>query len=247
MQPAAQRGAPLPKIDYIPFKPGEKLTYNLHYGIINAGEATLEVKSAEQKIAGRVHFEIDVNGSSNSFFDPFYKVRDSYQSYIDEATMLPTVFARQVEEGSYKKKENYVFVRTKNQVVSGKKTIQVPPEIHDLVSVFYYLRCIDFSKQKPGVSYHLTALFEDSLLYTGLRYTGKATIKTSFGKMRCYLFSPILAKGRIFKNQEGMKLYVSEDQNQMPVRIESKVYLDYVRADLESYKNLKYPVGCLVK
>ena len=237
----------LPKIDYIPFKPGEKLSFNLHYGIINAGEATLEVKSTETKIAGHNHFEVDVSGKSNSFFDPFYKVRDNYQSYIDESTMLPTVFARQVHEGNYIKNENYIFVRSKNEVVSGKNTITVPTEIHDLVSTFYYLRCIDFSKQKPGVVFHLTAIFEDSLLYTGLKYTGKATIKTSLGKMRCYLFSPILAKGRIFKNQEGMKLYVSEDQNQIPVRIESKVYLDYVRADLESYTNLKYPISCLVK
>jgi len=237
----------LPKIDYIPFKLGEKLTFNLHYGIINAGTATLEVNNAETNIAGKKHFEMDVNGHSNSFFDPFYKVRDSYQSYMDETTMLPSLFIRNVHEGSYSKEENYIFVRRKNEVVSGKRTYTVPVGIQDLVSTFYYLRCIDFSKQKQGGIYHITALFDDSLLQTGLIYGGKQTINTKFGKMRCYVFYPILVKGRIFKNQEGMILYVSEDKNQIPIRIQSKVYLDYVKADLEKYENLKYPLDALVK
>ncbi len=239
--------AALPKIDYVPFQPGEKLTFNLHYGIINAGTAYLEVNKQETDIAGQKHFEIDVNGNSNSFFDPFYKVRDVYQSFIDETTMLPSLFIRDVHEGSYSKKENYIFVRRKNEVVSGKRTYSVPQGINDLVSTFYYLRCIDFSKQKQGAVMNITALFNDSLLETGLAYTGKQTISTKFGKIRCYVFHPILVKGRIFKNQEGMILYVSEDKNQIPIRIESKVYLDYVRADLEKYENLKYPLEALVR
>ena len=239
--------AVLPKIDNIPFQPGEKLTFNLHYGIINAGTAYLEVNKKETEIAGQKHFEIDVNGNSNSFFDPFYKVRDNYKSFIDESTMLPSLFIRDVHEGSYSKKENYIFVRRKNEVVSGKRIYSVPEGVHDLVSTFYYLRCIDFSKQKIGAVMHITALFDDSLLNTGLVYSGKETISTKFGKIRCYVFHPILVKGRIFKNQEGMILYVSEDKNQIPVRIESKVYLDYVRADLEKYENLKYPLEALEK
>jgi len=237
----------LPKIDFIPFKPGEKLTYNLHYGIINAGTATLEINKQETNIAGKKHFEIDVNGHSNSFFDPFYKVRDNYHSYIEETTMLPSLFIRDVHEGSYNKGENYIFVRHKNEVVSGKHTYKVPQGIHDLVSTFYYLRCIDFSKQKIGATFHMTALFDDSLLNTGLIYTGKETLSTKFGKIRCYVFHPILVKGRIFKNQAGMILYVSEDKNQIPIRIQSKVYLDYVKADLEKYENLKYPLTALVR
>ena len=231
----------------MPFKPGERLDYNLHYGVINAGSASLEVSKKETQIAGQNHFEIDVKGTSNSFFDPFYKVRDGYQSYIDETTMLPSLFMRDVHEGSYARKENYIFIRRKNEVVSGKRTYCVPAGVHDLVSTFYYLRCIDFSKQKIGASFHLTALYNDSLLYTGIIYTGKETISTKFGKMRCYVFHPILVKGRIFKNQEGMILYVSEDKNQIPVRIESKVYLDYVKADLEKYQNLKYPLDALMR
>ena len=242
-----QKSTLLPRIDNVPFKAGEKLNYNLHYGVIYAGSASLEVNKKEMPIAGQNHYEIDVTGSSNSFFDPFYKVRDSYQSYVDESTMLPSLFMRNVHEGSYARAENYIFVRRKNEVISGKKTIAVPQGIHDLVSTFYYLRCIDFSKQKVGVSYHITALYNDSLLQTGIIYTGKETITTKFGKMRCYVFHPILIKGRIFKNQEGMILYVSEDKNQIPVRIESKVYLDYVKADLESYQNLKYPLDALVR
>lgn len=237
----------LDKIDNIPFKPGENLVYNLHYGIIDAGEATLAVSKTERKIAGSNHFEIEINGRSDAMFDPFFKVRDNYQSFINETNMLPTVFTRDVQEGKYAKKENYIFVRAKNQVVMGSKKMSVPQNIHDLVSTFYYLRCIDFSKQKSGAAFKMDAIFDESIMHTGIIYSGKETIKTKWGKMRCYVFKPILAKGRIFKNQDDMLLYVSEDRNQIPVRIQSKVYLDYVRADLSKYENLKYPLSALVK
>jgi hypothetical protein len=237
----------LVKTDFVPFIPGEKLVFNLHYGMVNAGQASLEVANTEKRIAGQNHYEIDVKGSSNTFFDPFYKVRDRYESYINDKTILPTVFIRDIQEGSYRKSENYIFVRAKNEVVSGKKTFPVPPDIHDLVSTFYYLRCIDFSKQKPGASFAVTAFFDESLLSTGIRYIGRETIKTHFGQMHCYVLKPILVKGRIFENQDDMTLYVSEDKNQIPVRIQSKVYLDFVRADIQSYQNLKYPLTALEK
>jgi hypothetical protein len=237
----------LPAINYIPFKPGEKLTFNLHYGMINAGEATFEILDEEKKITGRDHFQVKIKGHSNPFFDPFYKVRDNYESFIDSKTIFPTIFSRDVQEGKFTKKENYIFIRSKNEVVSGTKTYAVPSDIHDLVSTFYYLRCIDFSRQKPGTAFPVTAFFDDNYLQTGIRYQGKETITTSLGKMRCYVFKPILVKGRIFKNQDDMTLYVSEDRNQIPVRIQSKVYLDYVKADLEKYQNLKYPLAALVK
>jgi len=233
-------------IDYIPFIPGEYLNFNLHYGIINAGEASLSIGKDEKKIAGHNHFEVNVSGKSYSFFDPFYKVRDKYQSYIDEKTMYPTVFVRDVQEGNFAKKENYIFVRSKNEVISGSKTFTVDPDMHDLVSTFYYIRCIDFSKQKPGTNFEFATFFDEKVMHTGIRYTGKEIISTKFGKMRCYVFKPILVKGRVFKNQDDMLLYVSEDRNQIPVRIQSKIYLDYVKADLESYKNLKYPLTALV-
>jgi hypothetical protein len=237
----------LPRVDYVPFKPGEKLEFNLHYGFLNAGEATFEVKNEEKKIGGRDHFQVSVSGHSYSVFDPLYKVRDYYESYIDTKTILPTIFMRNIQEGKYIRKENYIFNRSKNQVVSGQKTYTIPPDVHDLVSTFYYLRCVDFSKQKPGAAFPVTAFFDDSYMNTGIRYMGKETISTKLGKMRCYVFKPILVKGRIFKDQDEMTLYVSADKNQIPVRIQSKVYLDYVKADIESCQNLKYPLTALIK
>jgi hypothetical protein len=234
------------KIDFVPFKAGESLVYNLHYGFIDAGQASLSIGKEEKMIAGKNHFEITVSGKSYPFFDPFYKVRDKYQSYIDESEILPTIYTRDVSEGSYVKKESYIFVRSKNLVVSGTKKIPVPPDIHDLVSTFYNLRCIDFSKQKPGAVFKMEAIFDEKIMQTGIVYDRKETISTKWGKMKCYVFRPILAKGRIFKNQDDMLLYVSEDKNQIPVRIQSKIYLDYVKADLDKYENLKYPLAALV-
>jgi len=234
-------------IDNIPFQLGERLVFNLHYGMLDAGEAVFTVANQEQRVAGHNSYELNVSGRSYPFFDPFYKVRDNYKSFVDDKTMLPTLFVRDIHEGSYTKTENYIFVRPRNQLVSGKKTFTVEPGTHDIVSTFYYLRCIDFTKQKVGAAIHIHAFFDEAPMETGIRYMGKETIKTQLGRMKCYVFKPILVKGRIFKNQDDMVLYVSEDKNQIPVRVKSKVYLDYVMADITSYSGLKYPLDALVK
>src|SRR5665811_1332036 len=66
-------------IDHHAFKNGEKLEYRLHYGVINAGTAKLEVKKFEKKISGRDVYHIVGSGKTKGAFDWFFKVRDRYE------------------------------------------------------------------------------------------------------------------------------------------------------------------------
>ena len=229
------------KISYIAFQPGEKLKFTIHFGAIHAGEATLQIKKEAQNIAGKDHYHVQISGHSYPVFDMFYKVRDVYETYIDKETLLPTLFYREVNEGTYNKKEYYIFNRKENKVKSGSKMFDVRPGIHDVVSTFYYFRCLDYSKIKPGTFVPVTTFFDEEEFPLGVTYIGKKVIKTKFGKVRCRVFTPRLIKGRIFVDQSDMTLYVSDDANQIPVRIESKVFLGYVKADLIEYSGLKYP------
>src|ERR1043165_449284 len=83
------------------FKPGEKLTFRLHYGIISAGEGTLEVLPDKKSFGGRTCYEVVGTGRSVGAFDWFFKVRDRYESTIDSQALIPWYFVRRVNEGGY--------------------------------------------------------------------------------------------------------------------------------------------------
>ena len=99
----------LPVNPCVAFKEGEVLTYRLHYGFMDAGVAILEVKPDVMEISGRKVLHIVGNGFSRGSFDWFFKVRDRYETYIDEQSIVPWLFVRRVSEGSYTCKQDYIF------------------------------------------------------------------------------------------------------------------------------------------
>ena len=134
----------------MPLKKGEQLVYRLHYGFIDAGEAVLEVKDEEKKYGERNALHVVGIGQSKGTFDWFFKVRDRYESYIDEEAMCPWVFVRRVDEGGYKINQNYVFNPFKKTVNADGKQFNTSQYAQDMISSFYYARTIDFSDAKPG-------------------------------------------------------------------------------------------------
>ena len=235
------------KPSYTAFQKGETLNFRLTFNGIYGGESNFIVMKETQIIADKQHYHVHVTGTSSKLLDAFYKVRDFYDSYIDINTLLPTVFIRDVTEGRYTKKEHYVFDQKKNRVKVRDTVFKVNPNIHDLVSAFYYLRCFDYNNAKKGDFFPVEAFFEEESFPMGVWYVGKETIKTNIGKVRCKVFHPKLIEGRVFQEQSSMRLYVSDDKNQIPIRIESDVYLGTVKAEISTYKGLKYSFDALIK
>ena len=128
-----------------PFTIGEKLRYKIAYGIIEAGNANLEVKSfASQPQC----FRIVAKGNTNFAFDWFFKVRDHYESIIDSSTMKPKFFIRNVSEGNTKFNQFYTFNHDEKTVHTGEQKIKVPENIQDMVSCFFYARTLDLKTLK---------------------------------------------------------------------------------------------------
>ena len=239
-QQSSTQSQKLPPIEFIPFQNGEELHFDLSYGVISAGSAFFKIDELEE------FYHISVFGRSYKFFDIFYKVRDLYESYIDKKTMLSLRFQRNIHEAGYRVEEQYDFNQQKNTITVGSKIYSVKEDMLDIISCFYYVRSIDFSHLQPGWELSMNTFFEKSMFPVGVKYIGRGTIKTSLGNFKCLIFQPKLIPGRVFKNQSDMTLYVSDDKNQIPLRVKSAVYLDYVYADLISYKNLKYPLSSLI-
>lgn len=229
------------------FQRGEKLTYRMHYGFINAGEMVMQVTDENKLIGGRSTFHVIGTGVTNSSFDLFFKVRDRYETYIDEKAIIPWLFIRRVQEGGYKLSQNQIFNHYKNTVDSDGKILEIPDNVQEMISAFYYARTLDFSNAKEGDVFEFPCFVDDEVWPMKIRYMGKETIKSDIGKIKCIKFRPVVQKGRVFKKEEDMNAWISDDMNRIPVRAEAKILVGSIKMDLTAYSGLVNPLSLVPK
>ncbi|MFT6167702.1 MAG: hypothetical protein ACJAV5_001626 [Vicingaceae bacterium] len=233
------------KVENKAFKDGEFLKYKLAYGIMNAGEATLEVKKVKKKIQDREILHIVGRGYSVSAFDWFFKVRDKYETYLDEEGIFPWLFVRRIEEGGYKKEQDYKFFQSEEKVeyVQKKEEYKVPNGVQDMISSFYYARTIDFSNAKKNQVYEFESFVDGELYPIKIKYVGIKTIRVDAGKFECMVFHPVVQEGRVFKNDDDLTVYITNDENKIPILARAKILVGSVRMELIDYKNLANPMA----
>ena len=229
------------------FKPGEIVEYRIHYGFIDAGIARLEVKPTKTDIGNRSCFHVVGIGETKGTFDWFFKVRDRYETYIDTEAIMPWVFIRRVDEGGYTINQNVTFNHSKKTASSEKLTIPVPEYVQDLVSAFYYARTLDFKNATPGDMFPINAYLDDEVFSMNIKFIGREVIKTKFGNVRCIKFRPMLLEGRVFKEEEDMTIWVSDDENKIVIRAQAEILVGSIKMDLKGYSGLANPFVAKVK
>lgn len=223
------------------FGKGEKLTYQIKYGFIVGGITTLsltEVVYNEKKV-----FHALAVGQTTGLANRIYGVNDTYESWFDKVTNLPVKSVRDINEGRYKHYNEVTFNRKNNTVTSKLTGIhKVPEKILDLSSTFYYLRRVDFTKVKAGEVVFVNMYFSDAIFPFHMKYLGKESIRTKFGKISCIKLSPLVEVGRMFKTPDDLTIWFTDDENCIPVlvrmdiRIVGAVYLKLI-----SYENTLNP------
>lgn len=224
------------------FKDGEKLEYRLHYGLVNAGTAKLEVKKLDKKISGREIYHIVGSGRTKGAFDWFFKVRDRYETYLDVEGVFPWVFVRNINEGGYKKHQTYKFAQSKNKVNNGQgKYFDTPNGVQDMLSSFYYARAIDYSKAKKNEIFTIWSFVDDEIWPLKIRYLGKDEIKVSGDKYKALKFCPVVQEGRLFENEEDVTVWISDDENKIPLLAKGSVLVGSVKMELVKAEGLANP------
>jgi hypothetical protein len=227
----------------------EQIMYIVYYTVagmyINAGNATFT--NAVEKLNGKPVFHITASGATNDSYDWIYKVRDKYESYIDTTNMQPLKFVRDVSEGKHKHYENITFNQSANTAVTKNGVFKVPDCVQDVISAVYCARNIDFDKYKKEDKIPFKMFLDNEVYDMYIRYMGKEDVKTKYGKFRAIKFRPLLLKGTIFEGGEKMTVWVSDDANKIPLRVESPIVVGSVKVDMMSYRNLKHPLTSLKK
>jgi len=232
------------------FKDGEWFKFRMSYsGWFKAGEATLNVK--EKKINGKPVYHVVGKGKTTGLINTFFKVRDRYESYFDTNTGLPYKFVRKIDEGGHTKDIEIAFDHNiKKAEVNNKKrktlkTVDIDTNVQDLVSAFYYLRNNYNTNQiKVGDVVKLSMFFDEENYPFKLKFLGRETIKTTVNgnrvKVKTLKFRPYVMAGRVFKEEESLTLWVSADNNKIPLKIKADLAVGSLRADLSQYKGLKH-------
>lgn len=225
------------------FKSGEYFKFQVSYGFINAGIATLELKETNYK--GKKVFHAKGHGYTTGVSKTFFKVNDDYQSYFDVSTGQPYRFVRKINEGGYTKNQEGFLNYSNNTVLvkdyKSKKehTYNVHSKIQDVISAFYHLRNHDkLDNIKVGETVSIDMFFDDEIFKFKLKFMGYEKIKTKFGTINTMKFRPYVQAGRVFKEQESLTVWVSNDSNKVPVKIQASLMVGSLKAELIQYKNL---------
>jgi hypothetical protein len=232
----------------VSYKPGEKIFYDIKYGVLTGGVASLETMS--EILYDKEVWHTRMIGKTTGLTDAIYRVLDIYESYIDPKTELPVKSIRNIREGRYRKYNEVLFdhkTRPDSAILtsdlSGIHITQ--PGIQDILSCFYYFRNNILPNEKNLVKGEYTTImtwFADELYPIRLKYIGTDEVKTKLGKIRCYKFNPVTEKGRLFSTEEGVSFWFSADKNFLPVKIRFDIFVGSFTVELTSVEGLVYPL-----
>lgn len=221
------------------FKDGELLKYRIHYGVVNAGYATLGVNENENQ------YHFIGKGWTVGMANWFFKVKDQYESYVDKSNELPVHFIRNVNEGGYKINRDIYFDHTENKALVEDHKRKTSKEykidsIQDLISAFYKLRNSPIDTMSIGGSVEMDLFIDGETFPFKLVLLGKDKISSKFGKIPCYKFRPFVQSGRVFKEEESLTIWISADKNKIPVRVKASLAVGSLKMDLTRYEGLSH-------
>ena len=228
------------------FGAGEKITYRVHYGFVTAGEAELLIDKKIHMINNRPSYRIDIKGRTTGLADKLYNVKDNWGTYMDTAAVVPHRFYRHIREGKYRKNEVVNFHQLNKKAVvhryskDGKElesseTYEVPVYVQDLVSGYYYMRTLDYTNVKPGEILKVQAFFDDEVYDFKVRFIGREKVKTELGRLDALVMAPILPENSLFKGDNAVKLWLSDDQHKIPLKIKADMLVGAIEVDIRNF------------
>ncbi len=229
------------KIENNAFKEGEKLTFDVKYGFVTAGIAEMAIPKIKT-IAGRDVYHITFKVNSLSAFDPFFKVRDRYETYLDTEGLFPWRFEQHIREGNYKRDFSAFFDQRRGVAKTSEGTYDIPKYVNDIVSAFYLTRTFDFSEMKVGDSFHLENFYKDKVYPLDVVFRGRERISVEAGTFDCIIVEPLVVEGGLFKSEGSILIWLTDDELKIPVKVKTKVIIGSIDSELTGYEGLAGPL-----
>jgi len=240
------------------FGDGEDITYTVHYNWgpiwVNAGEVTfkanLETKGEKQVW----HFKS--TGKTYPSYDVLFKVRDYYETWVDPETFHTINFKRYIYEGTYTLVNTLNFDFEKKKILSSTKsnnnpvrfdTIAILPCSFDMLAAVYFTRTIDIGNIPLYQKRQVSVVIDDQVFKIYIRPLAREVVENNDGKRyNCIKMSAKMVEGTIFKGDEDVLIWITDDRNHIPIYIEAKILVGTVKAYLHEAKGLRNPLKSLL-
>jgi Protein of unknown function (DUF3108) len=219
------------------FRAGEKLTFNVNYGFVTAGIATMEVDGI-RRISARNAYHVLFLVNTVPSFDWIFKVRDRYETFIDTEGLFPWRFEQHIREGSYSRDFSAFFDQRRGKAKTSEGSYDIPPYVNDILSAFYYARTLDYSKMKVNDMILLHNFYKDKVYDLNVKYLGKETVSVAAGTFDCIIVEPLVQEGGLFKSEGSITVWLSDDDLKLPVKVKTKVVIGSIDAELTKYEGL---------
>lgn len=228
---------------------GEEITYKVYYNWnfiwLAAGEVVMKVEEDDDQ------YHLSAVGRTFKSYEWFFKIRDYYDTYVDIETLLPKVSIRDINEGKYTMYDKVTFDQKSKKAVSERGRYRdklksteydIGECMHDILSILYYTRNIDFRSYEEGEVFPVKIFMDKEVWPLGVKYNGAVPGKKirNRGKFNTLHFNPEVILGDIFTEKNKMQVWVSDDQNRIPLLIESPVSVGSVKVVMKKYSGLKY-------
>lgn len=217
---------------FVGFSAGEKLIFSVQYGLITAGEATLEIRNIAE-IDSIPCYRIVSDARTNSFFSKFYKVRDRYESYMDTTNLVSVRYEKHIREGDFKRDQVVEFDQRAHTATYTDKVVPIAPRTHDVLSALYYVRTLPL---EVGQSISLANHTDGKNYPLVIKVHRRETVTVDAGTFDCLVVEPMLRGPGIFTQKGRLTVWLTNDKYKMPVMMKSKVVIGHVAAVLKEFK-----------
>lgn len=249
------------KEDDLAFQAGEWMDFVLHYkwGAINTDVGTATVTLDSLTYNGEKAFLCSAYGKTTRMFDIFFKVREDFKSWFTRDGLRPLKFTRNTYEGGYEARNTYHYDWNSAEphiaadVYSskrGQRDLQLPltPCTFDLPALFFFARNMDFDAVVPGRKYPMTFAIDDDVYNVYFILYGRETIKVKgLGTVNTIKFAAKLLEGEVFKGEEDMLIWVTDDENRLPVYFEAPLLVGAATGRMTGWGGLKHPFTSLIE
>lgn len=213
--------------------PNEKLVFAGSYNMsgLMTQLAQITIQTSPVQTSKKTYSHLLVTATTYSKWDDFFKIRDLYEAYVDPVTLKPSLYKRNVLEGSYKKTEKYVITSTgsvtstvsKHGRSPVTKSFRIGASTSDIVTVIFKLRKLDLSKYSVGQTVSFTIVFDEKEFPVSVKYLGKETVSAgNLGTKECYKLS-VSAKTDALRGKDKNLIWLTADANKVPALIKFSI------------------------
>lgn len=218
--------------EYVGFGVGEKFLFSVQYGIVTAGEATIEVRNIAV-IEGRPCYYIVSDARTNDVFSVFYRVRDRFVSLMDTTDLVSLRYEKHLREGGHKSDRVVEFDQKQHKAFYDGKEIPIAPRTQDVLSALFYVRTLPL---KVGQSIAIANHTDGKNYPLVVRVLGEERVTVEAGTFDCLVVEPLLRYPGVFTQKGRMKVWLTKDRYKIPVLLKSKVIIGEVSAVLKKYE-----------